>query len=257
MVFVFAFYSEESVVKISEVLKTIVGMCEGFGEIVFLYQEDTVLRSYQERLVEIAGIEDWNKYSVKVSWVHLSSFVKANNMDLEFTDLLIPSSSGINTPVKPEVVKRFMNDGLSILGINQCDALRTEPNALKQEQMAKTCTQEFLTGKSPPWEVFLLSEPSKFKMRFNAPNGLVERMITKKIQDKIQDMEKIENKSVALAGILHNPGAGATTVGKHVLWNLRDHYRCAYLDGTFVENFNLQKLSEMILLFRSLNEEDR
>ena len=58
MVFVFAFYSEESVVKISEVLKTIVGMCEGFGEIVFLYQEDTILRSYQERLVEIAGIED-------------------------------------------------------------------------------------------------------------------------------------------------------------------------------------------------------
>ena len=70
-------------------------------------------------------------------------------------------------------------------------------------------------------------------------------------------MEKIENKSVALAGILHNPGAGATTVGKHVLWNLRDRYRCAYLDGTFVENFNLHKLSEMILLFRSLNEEDK
>ena len=70
-------------------------------------------------------------------------------------------------------------------------------------------------------------------------------------------MAKIEHKCVALAGILHNPGAGATTVGKHVLWKLKDQFRCSYLDGEFIQKTDLERTANQILNFRDIGEKDR
>ena len=45
LVFVFAFHSSESVLKISEVMKSIVTMTGGVSEIVCLYEEESTLKT--------------------------------------------------------------------------------------------------------------------------------------------------------------------------------------------------------------------
>ena len=149
-----------------------------------------------------------------------------------------------------------MDDGIGILGINQCEQLENETDQEKQDDLVKEHTMNFVTGGNPTWEIFMLSKPVKSQMSSKMPNCLVERVQTKRIQEKIKDMGNIDKKSVAMANILHNPGAGATTIGKHVLWNLKEQFRCAYLDGDVIKDVPMKKLSEMILLFRKIKEKD-
>ena len=68
--------------------------------------------------------------------------------------------------------------------------------------------------------------------------------MTKKIKEKIQEEAKREKKLVALVPIVHNPGAGATTLGKYILWMLKEQFRCAYLDGDLVKSVDLKKMSK-------------
>ena len=231
-------------------------MTGGVKEIVCLYEDKSILKTYQEMLFDIVDPEELKQKSAKVSGIHLSSFVKNKKADIDCSEILIPSSCGVHVALEAEVVKRFMDDGIHILGINQCEKMLNEQDHAKQQELIKMHTMNFVTGKTPTWEVFMLSEPAKCQITSIVPSCLVERIHTKRIQDKVKDMEKIDKKSVALASILHNPGAGATTIGKHVLWNLKDSFRCAYLDGKFIENIPLKKVSEMILLYRKIKEKD-
>ena len=75
--------------------------------------------------------------------------------------------------MKAKVVDLFKNDGIEILGVNQCEDF--VKGDTQQQQISMKHTQEFLTGKNPSWEIFALSEPSK--LSFNASSGLVERDI--------------------------------------------------------------------------------
>ena len=42
-------------------------------------------------------------------------------------------------------------------------------------------------------------------------------------------------KAVGLKRIVHQPGSGASTIAKNVLWDLKDNYRCAVIDGNLSE----------------------
>ena len=190
-------------------------------------------------MIENVDPSEWQKYSVQVTWQNLTDFVKTSNQYSTCTELRIPSTSGIPVIVKPKVVDLFKNDGIEILGVNQCeDFVKGET---QQQKISMKHTREFLTGKNPSWEIFALSEPAK--LSFNAPSALVERDITIDIQEKLLDMAKIEQKCVA--------------VGKHVLWKLKDQFRCSYLDGEFIQKTDLERTANQILNFRDIGEKDR
>ena len=242
--------------KISEVMKSIVTRTAGVNEIVCLYEEESTLKTYQNKLYDIVDPKELKQHSATVSWGHLSSFVKKNKAQSDCNELNIPSSCGVNVTLEAAQVKRFMDDGIGILGINQCEQLENETDQEKQDELVKEHTMNFVTGGNPTWDIFMLSKPVKSQMSSKMPNCLVERVQTKRIQEKIKDMGNIDKKSVAMANILHNPGAGATTIGKDVLWNLKEQFRCAYLDGDVIKDVPMKKLSEMILLFRKIKEKD-
>ena len=103
LVFVFTLFSDQSVIKMCELIKDIVTICRGLQEIVLLYQNEETLKKYQERLIENVDPGEWQKYSVQVSWQQLTSFVKANNQYSSCTELRVPSSSGIPVTIKPKL----------------------------------------------------------------------------------------------------------------------------------------------------------
>ena len=72
-------------------------------------------------MIENVDPSEWQKYSVQVTWQNLTDFVKTSNQYSTCTELRIPSSSGIPVIVKPKVVDLFKNDGIEILGVNQCE----------------------------------------------------------------------------------------------------------------------------------------
>ena len=105
-----------------DLIKDIVTIiCRGLQEIVFLYEDESTLKKYQERLIENVDPSEWQKYSVQVTWQNLTDFVKTSNQYSTCTELRIPSTSGIPVIVKPKVVDLFKNDGIEILGVNQCE----------------------------------------------------------------------------------------------------------------------------------------
>ena len=99
----------------------------------------------------------------------------------------------------------------------------------------------------------MLSEPAKLPFKA-APFGvLIERDITEKIRNKIDAVKQdsVDSKTfISILGLKHNPGAGATTVGKHILWKMKDKFRCGYVDNKLV----VEGTSQILLNFPVLGE---
>ena len=114
------------------------------------------------------------------------------------------------------------------------------------KRIADEKTQEFMKGGNPDMEIFLLAEPSK--LPFSAMSALVERDITKRIEAKIEASR--DSTFVTLLSLNHNPGSGATTVGKNILWIFKDKYRVGYLDNDMV----VDGTASILLSFSSLGD---
>ena len=206
--FIFPLFASESVPKISAMILQVYEILKGFEKIVILYSDGNLMNQYQEKLEQEIGPEEWERHSQQVTWEQLDAFVsentnkKRNKID---DQVLVPGSSGIQISIKNQIKESLNINGIDIIGSNTVNYLYEEKDKKEQEKMIRKFTRDFTTGKKPEWEVFLLSEPAKYPMKFNAPNPLVERSLTNDLQEKILDLETYK-KSVYLIPLLHNPG---------------------------------------------------
>ena len=118
LVFVVAIFSEDSRRKICEVIRHIVKICHGLQETVFIYQNEDVSQEYYKGLSENVNEDEWKNHSLQVTWEQLTSFVKANNQYKTCKELLFPSTSGVPTAIKPQVIDHYKKEGLETALVN-------------------------------------------------------------------------------------------------------------------------------------------
>jgi hypothetical protein len=161
------------------------------------------------------------------------------------------SSSGANVILKESFIN-LLSD-LEILASNECDNI-DDITAKQNLEFA------FYHGLEVSW------------WNFWCQNHVVERDMNNELMQRIlhdlqqNTTETIFSESfVSVFFLYHHPGAGATTVAKQVLWNLRKLYRCAIVrkitDQTVEQIVKLHSYEEpknakpLLLLFDALDEE--
>ena len=103
---------------------------------------------------------------------------------------------------------------LEILGRNECENAAEAPNR-------QDIQDSFYKGKEVEW------------WNFQFEDQVCTRHLHKRLKRQVENAlsEKVHGEGLAQhvgrVVLYHQPGAGATTVAKHVMWELKGNYRCA------------------------------
>ena len=112
----------------------------------------------------------------------------------------------------------FREEGLDIVGSNACEELKGL-NGDELGNQAKCEILGFYKGENPTWKLFFFSNPSSLPITGQILPGVIERRITTDLVRDIDQLDREKGLIVAKKRILHQPGAGASTVTMQALWN--------------------------------------
>ncbi|XP_069815534.1 sterile alpha motif domain-containing protein 9-like isoform X2 [Dendropsophus ebraccatus] len=134
----------------------------------------------------------------------------------------LPSHSGSTT-----ILHRKDEDlmtSLDILCVNECQDTEIESNKSAFNEFLKNHEEHFYRGGKATWWNFYFSYE-----KYTGP--FIKRDIQATLKDKIESWSKCEKQiSVKIITLFHHPGCGGTTTAMHVLWELRETFRCATLN---------------------------
>ncbi|XP_040896301.1 sterile alpha motif domain-containing protein 9-like [Toxotes jaculatrix] len=129
---------------------------------------------------------------------------------------LLPSS-GSSAVVLKQKDEDFMT-ALDILCLNQCENTCDENNG----DLKKEVEKEFYRGGKVKWWNFYFCDKDKEK-------PFVKRDKYENVKKMIKSQLRDSKNMCVLLNLFHDPGCGGTTLAKHVMWDLRQEFRCAVL----------------------------
>ena len=202
------------------------------------------------------------------SFNYLKSYMTKKIEKIKYSGKKIPASSGgSGVELKGKDYQKFSDNNLQILAANECAEL--EAQKLSQAEKIREINASIITyfgGKvRADWKTFYYSFNCPTTLRSKLAPGIVER---DQVQNQVSVIESTEDKiiededeMVAIFGINHQPGSGATTVGMNVLWKMKHKMRCAVVDGSqFADQaskqLSLKRLASQIMFLRRYEENE-
>ncbi|XP_030582424.1 sterile alpha motif domain-containing protein 9-like [Archocentrus centrarchus] len=131
---------------------------------------------------------------------------------------LLPSP-GFSAVVLKQRDEDFLT-ALDVLCMNQCENIYDE-NSLEFREFRIRVEQEFYRGGKVKWWNFYFCDKDEQK-------PFIKR-------DKYENLKKMirsqcrDSNTCVLLNLYHHPGCGGTTLAMHVMWDLRQEFRCAVL----------------------------
>ncbi|KAK7167025.1 hypothetical protein R3I94_001431 [Phoxinus phoxinus] len=162
------------------------------------------------------------RYKVEISTrcIHELSFAEVNGTILSLwsenrkSSRFLPCGGGSNVVLSQDIEESL--DMLSILCVNQCDG-GNESKQHHEEIFYKG-------GKVSWWNFFFSEQPGSMPfIKRDKLDYIVNTMIPDILNLK---------RACVFFNIFHLPGCGGTTLSMHVLWTLKNKYRCAVLKDT-------------------------
>ncbi|XP_071342749.1 sterile alpha motif domain-containing protein 9 isoform X2 [Trachinotus anak] len=132
---------------------------------------------------------------------------------------LLPSSGSSVVSLKQK--DEDLMTALDILSLNQCENTYDENSREFHDFRIKT-EEEFYRGGKVRWWNFYFCDKDKEK-------PFVKRDKYENVKKMIRSQLRDSNNMCVLLNLFHNPGCGGTTLAMHVLWDLRQEFRCAVL----------------------------
>ena len=146
-----------------------------------------------------------------ISWSEVNTVVCNLTHNIELGLLQMPSSDNGRVSVT-EKMTNLLTD-LQLLSATHCaDA---DISKERREQLFDESQQAFYRGAEADW------------WNFHFGHVIHRNCVTEICNQVKQKMsEPMEDERVTLLDLYHQPGAGGSTVAKHVLWKLKGHCRC-------------------------------
>lgn len=180
-----------------------------------------------------------NFFLIGLPWGQVSeAFSRFSPKTLGPDDIELQRSTGVPIRV-PMAFKRELCD-LGILALNECSAIRQMDEETK-EQFRRLNGEDFYRGNTVSWPNFYFADQ------------VLQRNVHTKLVEYIFEESKCRsnfNQPVREVVIYHQPGAGCSTTGRHVLWTLKERFRCCV-----VENITKQTTAQ-INRFRLYGEDN-
>lgn len=132
---------------------------------------------------------------------------------------LLPSSGSSAVVLKQK--DEDLITSLDILCQNQCENIYDE-NSPEFHDFRIKVEEEFYRGGKVKWWNFYFCDKDKEK-------PFVKRDKYENVKKMIRSLLKDSKDMCALLNLFHHPGCGGTTLAMHVMWDLRQEFRCAVL----------------------------
>ena len=206
----------------------------------------------------------WRKQTVLFSFNSLNSFLLPKiKQSTDKNILYVPKSSSGKVSMPKKTFDYFKKEGIEILPVNKLNHLEDisgdEETLLRRE--SENDIDNYLKGTiPPPWIIYYLNEPSKHPGRLarDLIHPLVFRETMEMLLEEVKKVERGKENIVARIAFVHQPGSGASTVARYVLWKLRKTRRTVLLDGNqYKENMSkLEDLAKTLLNLREFGEDE-
>ncbi|XP_035987653.1 sterile alpha motif domain-containing protein 9 [Fundulus heteroclitus] len=137
---------------------------------------------------------------------------------------LLPSSGSSAVVLKPK--DEDLLTALDVLCLNQCQNIFDESSS-EFDNFRKTEEEEFYRGAKVTWWNFYFCDKDIEK-------PFIKRDKYNNVKTMIRSQKTHSSNPFVLLTLFHNPGCGGTTLAKHVMWDLRQEFRCAVLKDNTV-----------------------
>ncbi len=255
--------SQENIEKLSYLLKDLHTLGLAQNQFVCLYKDTSNMETLDNKIGDIFNGDEWRNQKVQISqWNHLNSFFKQRKSGFNFQGLKLPCSSrGLYIDMPKGTVDYFLDIGIDILGTNSCEDLVNQMDADAITKLANDTILNFFKGAQPTWELFYFSEPCNLSTTGKIYPGVIKRDYVEDLKKDILRLNQLDSNVVEVKQIVHEPGAGASTIAKHVLWLLKNEIRCIAINGRRFTNGDaidikeVDKCAEAIFAIRGLGED--
>ncbi|XDV12246.1 hypothetical protein PO909_000956 [Leuciscus waleckii] len=160
------------------------------------------------------------KADISSRWIYELSFAEVNGTILSLwsenrkSSRFLPCGGGSNV-VLSKITEQSL-ETLSVLCVNQCEGGNEDKQ--KHEEIF------YKGGKVSWWNFFFSEQPGTLSV---IKRDKLDYIVKTIIPDILNQKRACE-----FFTIFHLPGCGGTTLAMHVLWTLKDEYRCAVLKET-------------------------
>ena len=152
---------------------------------------------------------------IGLSWGEVNKTVTAIKPARKQTECMIPSSTGLPVILDPGTISELSE--IVVLGCNACEDEVKQLDRAQKESLMRTEEIRFYRGGSPSWWNFYFKNQICRREIHNSLHSKVKKVLDSTSNDAVVDRVRI----------LHQPGAGGTTLARHILWDLRREYRVA------------------------------
>ncbi|KAM7387816.1 hypothetical protein PAMP_024029 [Pampus punctatissimus] len=130
---------------------------------------------------------------------------------------------------------------LDVLCLNQCENIYDE-NSQEFRDCRIKVEEEFYRGGKVKWWNFYFCDKDTEK-------PFIKRDKYENVKKMIKSQSRDSNASVNLLNLFHHPGCGGTTLAMHVMWDLRQEFRCAILkDNTLPKDEVAIQILKLMML---------
>ncbi|XP_063777456.1 LOW QUALITY PROTEIN: sterile alpha motif domain-containing protein 9-like [Pseudophryne corroboree] len=176
-------------------------------------------RDLQTRIINKEEMEERCIYYLSID--NINGTILKLKSNTQTSSRFLPSHDGSST-----ILHRKDEDlltSLDILCANECHNTEIESNKSMFNTFMKTQEEHFYRGGKATWWNFYFS--------FRGHTGsFIKRDVQKKLEEQIKSWSEYNKQiSVKVITLFHHPGCGGSTTAMHVLWELRDTFRCATL----------------------------
>lgn len=212
----------------------------GWGPIVIISENKRIFDSFSETIQqEGKGSEkELNDVSIiGMPWAHVSSTIASMTGYIEKMNCVLPCSSGAYVKADSKFIDTLV--GLRILSAKECENLKKD----KYKEKAIEEEMQFYKGQKVTWWNFYFGSHVCKRNKYEDLNRRADYLLFNACQENINVIKLV---------IAHEPGAGATTVGHHLLWHLRCQYRCCV-----VEQYSKMTTQSILSLWKYQEEQSK
>uniref|UniRef100_A0A8D0GBJ0 SAM9L protein n=1 Tax=Sphenodon punctatus TaxID=8508 RepID=A0A8D0GBJ0_SPHPU len=196
----------------------------------------------QARLVSVEALTDRCISNLSLEMVN-GSILKLKSMT-QSSQRLLPSKGSSTILLKKK--EDFMT-ALEILCENECKDTEIEKDKVRFSEFKKSHEEHFYRGGKVSWWNFYYSDQN-----YSLP--FIKRDSYGKLHNLIQESSK--QTSTKIINLYHHPGCGGTTLAMHVLWELREEFRCAVLKNRTVDFAEIGAQLTMLITYGATNQSD-
>ncbi|XP_067664097.1 sterile alpha motif domain-containing protein 9-like isoform X2 [Haliotis asinina] len=193
----------------------------GSEDIVLICERKDVFQEFKDMALvqQIVQKEDLDQTCVVgMTWEQTSTSVNNLIGVAKQTEICIPTSSGAHVTAEQKFLESI--DSLQVLSYSQCEDKTFETLSDKQT-FSRMKELKFYQGNRVEW------------WNFYFQGHVMERHCFQRLKTKVLDAlngEKADKISRVVPIFLnHEPGAGGSTLVRHILWEFRKEFRCAII----------------------------